>query len=355
MLKLKIAFASVLFFLCASPAFAGLYGYAIHNPPPIPSGAYIGCFANTHGHISDRKTALQQHETDLETQEAAIGRRCAIQLSYYGFRGITSSNIKTDAMIQGDITYHRIPLIAWSCGAPLTDIASGLYDVSVIKPAALLLKALNIPIMVRPFHEFNLCFAPGHCANGDYGSCFSQPFSNDTAEGAEYIAYFEHLYNVFQSLGATNVSFVFCPNANAQDVIINDLTKYLPPAPYAAWIAGDGYDKLINSSGTKVPSEGFQAALAPFYNTFSFDGRPMMIGETGEYNSSVPPTAPWTQAQYWTDISTTANPSGAFPLLHAVNYFSSEAASPFDWILDSGGLTEMAAVGATPYFSYMGF
>ena len=175
---------------------------AVNNP----DGFQLGVFANEPGGVS----AFEQK----------LGYKVSVDHTYVPWTFKSWSN-----RIAPDLTAGRTPFLSWSA-APTTTasaIASGSQD-ATIKAAATALKAANTTIYLRPFYEFD------------------QPVGHPRYIGtpAQVIAAWQHTYNVFQSVGATNVKFVWCPMAF--DYAKGGAQQCWPGAPYVDYVAADGYN-----------------------------------------------------------------------------------------------------------------
>ena len=84
-----------------------------------------------------------------------------------------------------------------------------------------------------------------------------------------YIEAWQHIWTIFQSQGATNVAFVWCPSIKGPTRL-----AYYPGDAYVDWIGWDGYDR-------KQDPTMLQTQFLPFYEYWAAHGKPLMIGETG--------------------------------------------------------------------------
>lgn len=323
---------------------------------PIPSsGAYLGAFDN-----ADPGGSLNT-EQQLESLEKTAGKRFAIQLTYGSWANVTTTYVSTNAQLQGDATYGRIPNLSWTCGDDLNAIATAsptknYADYKIIKDTADALKGYGHPVLLRFFHEFNggNLTAKGNSTapNGDNPGCFSayDPLASDAVnaqkEGAQFVAAWQNMWNIFHQENATNVSFEWCPNTLSGHIVttFNTLmTDFYPGDRYVDWIGIDQYDD--------PPSGGFEKRFTAWYSYFSGRNKPLIVSETGEVPSNQPGYNPaWSQSVFFSDIRNDLDPKMAdvFPNIKAVNYFDS--AGHYTWYLDAGGKAGITKTLNDPYF-----
>ena len=151
------------------------------------------------------------------------------------------------------VDHGKILLLTWG-GAPDTQAIVAGRDDSMIRARARAVKALGHPIMMEFRHEMD------------------RPNLQWTIHGpAEYIAAWDHVRAVFPAVGATNVSWVWCPtgygfqNGRAQ--------PFYPGDKEVDWVCADVY-----STST---SQSLRAASAPFLSWASHHDKPVIIGEFG--------------------------------------------------------------------------
>ncbi len=201
--------------------------------------------------------------------ETMIGRSLAIRHSFHDWNG----NFIGDAATS-DIQAGRIPLITWQpiqekSGIPLDDIIGGTYD-DMIQTRAQQSRQASKPILLRWGHEMNGDWFPwGGVKNGA------------NAEATQkYIAAYRHVHDIFTAEGASNVLWVFCPNADSvPDSPWNDWTQYYPGDDYVDWTGFDGYNwGTTQSYGSKW--QEFSDIAAPIYPGLATKGKPIIVAET---------------------------------------------------------------------------
>ncbi len=156
------------------------------------------------------------------------------------------------------------------CGgndAPCSDaaIAGGSQD-EALHAYARAAAAWQRPLFYRFAWEMNgtwEAFAPGQQGN----------------TVATYIAMWRHVVTLFRQDGATNVRFVWCPNAYADAATPIDFTTLYPGDAYVDWVGLDGY----NWGTTKTYARwiSFSEIFGRSYDALvHLTGRPIMIAET---------------------------------------------------------------------------
>ena len=151
-------------------------------------------------------------------------------------------------------------------GWSLSDILSGRYD-DYIKSWAQGLAAYGKPVYLRPMHEMNGVWYPWcGTVNGNTPQKYKQAWI--------------HIWSMFQNAGATNVRWVWSPNA--QDVPSdNRFEKYFPGSRYVDVFALDGYNwgnAYPQYGGWKSFSEIFGRA---YKRIIQLGPEPVWIPETG--------------------------------------------------------------------------
>ena len=210
------------------------------------------------------------------------------------------------------------PVVDWTCTSDAS-VISGSQD-SLISNYADALKAYGRPVFLRWFWEMNLVNLPR--TSGCLG----------TGGAANYILAWRHIWTIFQSRGAANVAFVWCPSINGPDLRVG-----LLPGRHLRGL--DRVGRLRPQAGpdhADHPVPALLRLLAPH-------GKPLMIGETG---------ATIDQATYLAQLRTVLPVT--FPGVKAVLYYDSKSTS--DWTLVDApgnlGMTAFITWGQTPYFGF---
>lgn len=271
------------------------------SPPSSTTPAPSGSLAPAHGTLfgsyaeptsGDNYVAF---ESAILTMEHETGRKLAIDNLYDKWTHPLPIRI-----VRWDLSQGILPMISWA-GARTSLITSGAYD-GLIRASALQLRALHRPVMLRWFYEMD-------------GSA-ARPLVQSPAS---FVAAWRHVHNIFVRAGASNVSWVWCPNAlHFADGVAQ---RYYPGGRYVNWICADGYNwapKLRRASW-----RSFANIFSTFYNWGASTGKPLMVGEFGVLEGSPGRKAAWYR-QAASQLQT------MFPAIRAVVYFNSDHEG-FNW------------------------
>ncbi|MCA1844332.1 MAG: hypothetical protein LC792_14320, partial [Actinobacteria bacterium] len=220
-------------------------------PPLAPrrlapaTGALIG----THSDDSATSPLDAEHQGILRT-EASAGRTLDIDNSYYGaFASIADNWDPANPKKTGlnklafwDIQMGRIPLVGWGCGSS-NAINSGSQD-TIIRKTAEAMKAFG--------HEFFMRY----CWEMDGDKRFGPPDGHEVGEPQEFVQAWIRIYNIFKEVGADNVVWVWCGNANTFKNK-NQYTHayawdYYPGDEYVDWVSADGYNWAASNRNEKA-------------------------------------------------------------------------------------------------------
>jgi uncharacterized protein (TIGR03437 family) len=329
--------------LLASPA-----SWASGGLQPPATGIYLGVWANP-----DSATSQERAIEILEGPAPnGINRTFALHLIYLQWGDIqamvdNNGVLQPNGALRGDINAGRVPVISWKCDQVRQNsnhlIAGGDPDEdALITASAKALAQYPGPVVLRWFWEFNLLTSNNSVANqtclGNGGNPPTQQVYND------FIGAWQHIWRLFQNAGATNVSFLWNPGHYGVDGDAADPHGYYPGNAYVDWIGTDSYQHLT--------TETFADDIGLFYSDFSqsqFGGKPLMVGENGAPNIAIN-NAEIQQAYLQSVLS--AVQSNRYPLLKAYDYFSAtDIDKTSNWILDAGGVSELAILGASSAFN----
>jgi beta-mannanase len=195
----------------------------------------------------------------------------------------------------------------------LRDIANGAYD-SAYTAWAQQSKAWAHPYFLRWNAEMN----------GRWS--FWGTTSTNSNTPAEFVAAWRHVHDIFANNGATNVTWVWCPNL---EYSATTPIQYLYPGDaYVDWTCLDGYNKGGQYSTTFVNlfAASYRALLklAPT--------KPIMIGETASVEDSGKKAA-------WITAALNALPA-KFPRIKAFLWFN--------WQITEGGTTWQWQIESSP-------
>jgi hypothetical protein len=197
---------------------------------------------------------------------AQLGHRVDIVNIYMGWnQPLPISSIEAIAA-QGSIP--ELTWEQWPAGGgvdqPRYDdsvIASGAYD-SYVSAVAAAARAWGQPILLRYAHEMN-------------GNWYPWAASVNGNTPASYVAAWRHVHNIFVAAGASNVLWVWAPNANGPTPI----SQVYPGNAYVDVIGMDGYNRGNGTSDYQTPSSVFSSSLSSVRALAP--SKPVLITETG--------------------------------------------------------------------------
>jgi hypothetical protein len=286
-------------------------------PPPPPSirdallaprsGAWFGVHAQAS--VSDQAG----NKAAVEEIEAALGRKVAIDHYYEPW-----PNTFPGWREQWDFDNGRIPMISW--GKYYADqIAAGTQD-AYIAARADGIKALGRPVFIRWFWEMD----------GNRNAAYAQSPAN-------FIAAWQHIHNLFVQRGATNVAWVWCPNASGFKT--GNSQTYYPGDDYVDWICADGYN-FYPDSAYKYFDEIFKS----FYAWGAQRPKPLMVGEWGAQ-----PTLPGERAA-WLDRARRTLETD-YPRILAETYFHSYKVHDWRILPEADTLAGWRQMGQDAWFN----
>jgi Glycosyl hydrolase family 26 len=249
--------------------------------------------------------------------EHALGRKLAIDQLYVRWAAPLPL-----AVARWDLRQGIIPMISWG-GAPTNQIAAGTDD-ALIRARALQLRALGGPVLLRWFWEMD----------GAYNRATA-------VSPASFIRAWRHIHDIFASVGASNVRWVWCPTAAGFRTGIAQ--QFYPGSAYVDWIGADGYDWNPPRPGAGWTS--FEQIFSAFYRWGFPTGKPLIVGEFGVLEGTPGAKAAWF-AQAGRELRT------QLPDIRAVVYFDS-GDQKFDWRVTTSpsALAAFRSFGREPYFS----
>jgi beta-mannanase len=204
----------------------------------------------------------------------------------------------------------------------LAKIAGGSFD-TYLHAYAKSAKAFGSPVWLRPLHEMNGNWYPwGGTVNGN--------------TPASFIAAWRHIHDIFVSEGATNVSFVWCPNADSVPATTaNSISAYWPGDGYVDLLGLDGYN--FGGSAWRSFSSTFSSAYA---KVTALSSKPVVVGEIGCA------TQGGNKAAWITDMFKVIPAS--FPRIAGIAWF--DADKECDWRVESDAASLAAfSAGATAW------
>ena len=178
-----------------------------------------------------------------------------------------------------------IPFFSWASqaiGLPdprvqpnyqLADVIAGTHDAH-IRAFAEEARAWGHPFFLRFNFEMNGGWFPwSERANGN--------------QEGEYVAAWRHVHDIFQSVGATNATWVWCPHVDPANRW-QDIRSLYPGDAYVDWTCLDGYNWGTKpGGGTFTAQNGWKTFDQLFSSTYRLitqqiaPSKPMVIGEIG--------------------------------------------------------------------------
>lgn len=230
-----------------------------------------------------------------------------------------------------------IPFMSWgsdsvpvSTNEPdfsLASIVAGKWD-AYISDWAQAAKAWGHPFFLRFDWEMNGNWFP-----------WSVGVNGNTA--ANFIAAWRHVHDIFAQVGATNVTWVWCPNVDPGHQYAN-LSSLYPGDRYVDWTGLDGYnwsspwrsfDQLFHSTYTELESK-----VAP--------GKPLVVAETASSERG------GAKSSWITDMLTRELPD-RFPQIKAFMWFD-KFDSSMDWPIETSATAESAFAAGIASSVYAG-
>lgn len=217
-----------------------------------------------------------------------------------------------------------IPAIDMSTqNVPLRAITAGSYDASIAS-WALAAKAWGHPFFLLFDEEMNGTWYP-----------YSPGRNGNTA--ADFVAMWRHVHDIFTVVGATNVTWVWCPNVDP-DHVFTPYSELYPGDAYVDWTGLNGYNWGGRewTSFAKVFGSSYKALLqvAPT--------KPIMVGETASAEGGGSKAA-WITRAFSTDLPKN------FPRVKAVLWFNwriHEKGAWWPWEIESSATAQRAFAAA---------
>ena len=245
----------------------------------------------------------------LSQDETQIRKGVSIVLWYQSWEQSNQMQVFPTAQMEAVREHGSIPMLAWQPYAfpgptnqpafSLAKIADGAWD-SYLRQYARQAKAWGHPFFLRFASEMN-------------GSWVSWYEGNSGNSAGQFVQAWRHVHDIFASVGARNVTWVWCPNTEyAYSTPLEDL---YPGNAYVDWAGVDGYNF---SSG--LPGRPWESFSTIFSDTYRHMLRlippsmPMMIGETGSIEAG------GSKAAWITDALSTQLPRN-YPRIKALVWF----------------------------------
>jgi hypothetical protein len=226
-----------------------------------------------------------------------------------------------------------IPLFTWSSTASgdanhpdsefqLADIARGDHD-AFLQQFATDAKAYGHPFFLRFDWEMN-------------GSWYPWSEQTNGNRPGEYAAMWRHVHDIFTQVGATNVTWVWCPNTDYAGATA--LAGLYPGDAYVDWMCLDGYNFGTNPLQPVAWRTFTQVVKATYDQLVQLaPARPIMIGETASTEIG------GSKSVWITETLTAELP--AFARIRAVTWFNwniYENGGQRDWAIETSASAQDA-------------
>jgi hypothetical protein len=237
---------------------------------------------------------------------------CSLSCNYYAFP------VRQLAAIRG---YGSIPMLNWaSMSSPLAldepsfrlaKVSGGAFD-EYIREFALAAKAWGHPFFLRFDWEMNGNWFPwAQGANGN--------------DAGDYVAAWRHVHDIFTSVGATNVTWVWCPNVDPNHEF-GSLAALYPGNAYVDWTCLDGYNYgTAENNRWSTFDQIFSSTYSELVDTVAPE-KPLMIGEVASSEQG------GSKAEWITNAL--AELSMAYPQIRAFVWFD-WARNGHDWPIET--------------------
>jgi beta-mannanase len=189
--------------------------------------------------------------------------------SFYNFPANEMNNIRS----HGAIPFYSwasqsIPSTRTEPNFQLSDVIAGTYD-SYIRKFAEAAKAWGHPFFLRFNWEMN-------------GGWFPWSEGVNGNKSGEFVTAWRHVHDIFTSVGATNATWVWCPNVDFQNDF-QDLSSIYPGDKYVDWTGLDGYNWGTNPAKPdrwRSFDELYSSTYHEIVDTVA-PSKPLMISEIG--------------------------------------------------------------------------
>jgi hypothetical protein len=245
----------------------------------------------------------------------------------------TCFNYTFDTTAFENIRQHgSIPFFSWSSQSlptslnepnyQLSDISSGTFD-SFITAWATAAKQWGQPFFLRFNWEMNGNWFPwAEGVNGNHQG--------------DYVAAWHRVHDIFTSVGATNASWVWCPNIDIQHQF-TPLASLYPGDAYVDWTCLDGY----NWGSTRGSWDSFDDIYSSTYHEIVdtvAPTKPMIIGEVSSSEGG------GSKAEWITDMLSVQLPTN-YPKIRGVVWMDTNTDN-MDWPLVSSTASKQAFAAA---------
>jgi len=262
---------------------------------------------------------------------------CGSSCSFYNFPWTPVENVRKNG---------SIPVISWDSESipsnvnesdfQLSDIVAGRYD-TYIREWAGKAKQWGHPFFLRFDWEMN-------------GNWFPWSEGVNGNQPGEFVAAWRHVHDIFTAVGATNATWVWCPNVSWNGSFSNfqqATSKQYPGDAYVDWTGLDGYNWGTNPARPgkwQSFDELYRASYRYLVETVA-PSKPMMIGEiaSSEYGGS--------KAAWIKDLL--AKVPTEYTKIRALLWFD-KFDSSMDWPVETSGTASSAFAEGIKNSAYVG-
>jgi beta-mannanase len=152
----------------------------------------------------------------------------------------------------------------------------------------------------------------------------------------DYVAAWHHVHDIFTSVGATNASWVWCPNIDIQHQFTS-LASLYPGDSYVDWTCLDGY----NWGNTRGSWDSFDTIYSSTYHEIVdtiAPTKPMIVGEVSSSEGG------GSKAAWITDMLSVQLPTN-YPKIRGVVWMDTNTDN-MDWPLVSSSASQQAFAAA---------
>jgi len=256
--------------------------------------------------------------------------------SYFSQAPLDPFNV---SMASSARSHGVIPMITLEFGSPAKGVSQPLYSMDAIVAGSLddylrdyarSAKTYGGPVWLRPFHEMNGRWYPwGGTVNGN------------TPE--KCVAAWRHVRTIFREEGATNVLFVWSPNADSvPNTRANQIKEYWPGEEYVDIIGLDGFNF---GAGKGMSWRSFEKIYtAPYREVCKLSStKPIIVAEIGC-------TAEGGDKAAWIAAMFKVIPV-KFPRMVGVVWFNAD--KDRDWRVDSSSASRQAFVAGSSGYQWV--
>ncbi len=183
--------------------------------------------------------------------------------------------------------------------------------------------------------------------NGNWQFPWSEQLNGNQA--GDYLRAWRHVHDLFAQAGASNVTWVWCPNISGSTTL--PMASLYPGDSYVDWTCLDGYNKYDAWLGFNTVFTG--SGITWLYNSYQeilavAPAKPIMIGETASVEAG---DGGAKKARWITDTFLTQLPQN-FPQVKAIVWFNNSPSPQETFQIESSQLSTDAfasAIGSDYY------